>query len=30
MFKLTDKGKAAGREFRVSKQYGPFFLWPAE
>ncbi len=30
MFKLTDKGKAAGSEFRVSKQYGPFFLWPAE
>jgi phosphatidylserine/phosphatidylglycerophosphate/cardiolipin synthase-like enzyme len=30
MFKLTDKGKAAGGEFRVSKQYGPFFLWPAE
>jgi phosphatidylserine/phosphatidylglycerophosphate/cardiolipin synthase-like enzyme len=30
MFKLTDKGKAAGGEFRLSKQYGPFFLWPAE
>lgn len=30
MFKLTDKGKAAGGDFRVSKQYGPFFLWPAE
>jgi len=30
MFKLTDKGKAAGGELRVSKQYGPFFLWPAE
>jgi hypothetical protein len=30
LFKLTEKGKAAGGEFRVSKQYGPFFLWPAE
>jgi hypothetical protein len=30
MFKLTDKGKAAGGEFRVSKQHGPFFLWPTE
>ena len=30
MFKLTDKDKAVGGEFGVSKQYGPFFLWPAE
>jgi hypothetical protein len=29
MRKLTEDGKAAGG-FRVSKQYGPFFLWPAE
>jgi len=29
-FKLTEKGKAAGGELRISKQYGPFFLWPAE
>jgi len=29
MLKLTDKGKAACGEFRMSKQYGPFFLWPA-
>jgi hypothetical protein len=27
--KLTTKGKAAGGEFRVSKRFGPFFLWPA-
>ena len=27
---LTDAGKAAGGEFRMSKQYGPFFLWPAD
>ena len=30
LLKLTAKGKTAGGEFRVSKQYGPFFLWPAE
>ena len=27
--KLTDKGKAAGGEFRFSKKFGPYFLWPA-
>jgi hypothetical protein len=26
-FKLNDKGKTAGGEFRVSKRYRPFFLW---
>lgn len=25
---LTDKGKAVGGEFRMSKRFGPFFLWP--
>lgn len=28
--KLTDKGKATGAEFRVSKHYGPLFLWSME
>lgn len=28
--KLTDKGKAAGGEFRFSKKFGPYFLWPAD
>ena len=27
-FKLTDKGKDAGGEFRFSKRFGPYFLWP--
>ncbi len=27
---LTDSGKAAGGVFRMSKQYGPYFLWPAD
>jgi hypothetical protein len=27
-FKLTAKGKDAGGEFRVSKKFGPYFLWP--
>lgn len=26
---LTDTGKAAGGEFKVSKRFGPYFLWPA-
>lgn len=25
---LTDKGKEAGGEFRMSKQFGPYFIWP--
>ncbi len=25
---LTDKGKEAGGEFRMSKRFGPYFLWP--
>jgi len=25
---LTDKGKAAGGEFRMSKKFGPYFIWP--
>ncbi|WP_191729976.1 hypothetical protein [Luteimonas colneyensis] len=25
---LTDAGKAAGGEFRMSQRYGPYFLWP--
>lgn len=25
---LTDKGKAEGGEFRISKRFGPFFVWP--
>lgn len=28
--KLTDKGKDAGGEFRFSKRYGPYFLWPKD
>jgi hypothetical protein len=28
--KLTDAGKAAGGEFRCSKRYGPYFLWPKD
>lgn len=27
---LTEKGKQAGGEFRMSQRYGPFFLWPAD
>ncbi|MDO8907546.1 MAG: phospholipase D family protein [Pseudohongiella sp.] len=26
---ITDTAKAAGVEFRVSKRFGPYFLWPA-
>jgi len=29
-FKLTDRGKAAGGEFRFSKKFGPFFIWPSD
>lgn len=29
-FKLTDKGKDAGGEFRFSKRFGPYFLWPKD
>lgn len=25
---LTDKGKQAGGEFRMSSRFGPYFLWP--
>jgi phosphatidylserine/phosphatidylglycerophosphate/cardiolipin synthase-like enzyme len=25
---LTQKGKAAGGEFRMSKKFGPYFIWP--
>ena len=25
---LTEAGKAAGGEFRMSKKFGPYFLWP--
>ncbi len=25
---LTQKGKDAGGEFRMSPKFGPFFLWP--
>jgi len=28
--KLTDAGKEAGGEFRLSKRYGPYFLWPKD
>ena len=28
--KLTDTGKNAGGEFRFSKRYGPYFLWPKD
>ncbi len=26
---ITEAGKAAGGEFRMSKRYGPYFLWPS-
>jgi len=29
-FKLTGNGKAVGGEFRFSKKYGPYFLWPTD
>lgn len=25
---LTNAGKAAGGEFRMSHRHGPYFLWP--
>jgi len=28
--KLTDAGKAVGGEFRMSKKFGPYFIWPKE
>ena len=28
--KLTDAGKNAGGEFKFSKRYGPYFLWPKD
>ena len=28
--RLTDAGKQAGGEFRFSKKYGPYFLWPRD
>lgn len=28
--KLTEAGKHAGGEFRFSKKFGPYFLWPKE
>jgi phosphatidylserine/phosphatidylglycerophosphate/cardiolipin synthase-like enzyme len=28
--RLTDTGKNAGGEFRNSKRYGPYFLWPKD
>ncbi|QDS94647.1 hypothetical protein FF011L_34270 [Roseimaritima multifibrata] len=27
---LTEKGKAAGGEFRTSPRFGPYFIWPAD
>jgi len=27
---LTEKGKSAGGEFRMSPKFGPYFLWPTE
>lgn len=27
---LSDKGKAAGGEFKFSQKYGPYFIWPIE
>jgi phosphatidylserine/phosphatidylglycerophosphate/cardiolipin synthase-like enzyme len=28
--RLTDDGKNAGGEFRFSKKYGPYFIWPKD
>ncbi|MEM9283554.1 MAG: phospholipase D family protein [Verrucomicrobiota bacterium] len=28
--KLTEAGKAAGGEFKFSKRFGPYFLWPKD
>lgn len=30
MLKLTDAGKQAGGELRISKRFGPYFLWPKD
>ena len=27
---LAEAGKRAGGEFRFSKQFGPYFLWPKD
>ena len=27
---LTEKGRAAGGEFRTSKRFGPYFIWPTD
>lgn len=27
---LTDKGKEAGGEFKYSKKFGPYFIWPSD
>lgn len=29
-FKLTEAGKRSGGEFRFSKRFGPYFLWPKD
>lgn len=29
-FRLTEDGKNAGGEFRISKKFGPYFLWPVD
>lgn len=29
-FKLTNSGKQAGGEFRFSKKFGPYFIWPKD
>ena len=29
-YKLTESGKQAGGEFRFSKKFGPYFLWPKD
>jgi phosphatidylserine/phosphatidylglycerophosphate/cardiolipin synthase-like enzyme len=29
-FKLTDNGKTVGGEFRFSKKFGPYFIWPPD
>ena len=27
---LTEKGKAAGGEFRMSHKFGPYYIWPTD
>ena len=29
-YKITEKGKEAGGEFKYSKRFGPYFIWPAD